>query len=206
MEIMENQEKYPNTIEITSVNDEHWNDPNKLKILDEDLAQFTALQGFVADYLDIKNFGFTIPSNATINGIEYNIYAKPKKLTYCDINLIYNGNSIGEIKSGYMLPDGDGWQTLGGQNDTWEAELTPAIINDITFGINQEMSGGEEEETTYKFDAVKLTIYYITPTKGEPLAKNQSKMSGYNLFCKAYINSKIKSETPRKLPDGTLFD
>ena len=102
--------------------------------------------------LVVTNFGFSIPSDQVITGVE----AEIKGVT--DTNRVgefaYLTDSTGSPPSGFIgtakedewtdMPTGNyqgspkddfaGIHVYGGQRDTWGADLTPAIVNSSSFG------------------------------------------------------------------------
>ena len=89
------------------------------------------------------NFGLSVPSGNTINGVTVTFQAGTVGLFAAEvatIQLVYNGSTIGYPKT-INLPLKDnqsnipfGNFTAGSPNDSWGASLTPAICNSSTFG------------------------------------------------------------------------
>ena len=121
-----------------------------------------------SDYLDVTNFGFTIPSDATINGIEVRVrgttYAAPG-----DYNLLLfiarlideSGNPSG---TDYGTSDDWGWypdpidQTWGNSSELWGVEWTPSKINSSNFGFRIQLYA-DGSGMPY-IDHISIAAYY----------------------------------------------
>jgi Secretion system C-terminal sorting domain len=127
-----------------------------------------------SNYLELTNFGFTIPSGATILGIEVTMRAKSEDSSEAEsssreLYLLKNGSRVGQNKNGSWPSD---WTTnvYGGSTDLWSVTWTPADINNSNFGISfhvegeDDAEGGPEddEESSYFLDFVQIKVYYST--------------------------------------------
>jgi RHS repeat-associated protein len=126
------------------------------------------------DYLDAKNLGFNIPSNATINGVYVDVsdYAvsRDDDSSICDnvIQLIKGGVAQGSNKAWtcWTYPDAPPDDTYyGSSSDLWGLSLTPADVNSSNFGVRVQ---GSSVIYTYDVkagvDFVTVTVYYTVPT------------------------------------------
>lgn len=118
----------------------------------------------------VSNFGFSIPTSATINGItvQINKYADAD-ITDADVYLVDNtGTQVGTNKQiiAYFWPVGtsNSPQTYGGSSDLWGTTLTPSIINSNNFGL--QLLGYWGSYTKFSFNVyvswVKITVNYTT--------------------------------------------
>lgn len=89
-----------------------------------------------------RGFGFTLPTNATITGVEVYANVKSASALYCIVGL-YNGATLLGSEKQISAPNPSSYQTFGGSSDVWSATLTPAIVNSSVFsiGINYEGAG-----------------------------------------------------------------
>lgn len=109
------------------------------------------------------NFGFAIPTDATITGIAviyegyHSGYAAQSHTM--GLKLVKGDVASGDIKYGVMWDTLNYW-TYGGSSDLWGNTFTPADINGATFGVevwNQtEWASGS---ITY-IDYIKIIVYY----------------------------------------------
>jgi len=115
-------------------------------------------------YLKAQNFGFNIPDNATVTGIEVTI-----KRTVNNSNAIKD-KVISLIKSNGVYDtvnksNGDYWisgetKTFGGQNDLWNGTWTPSDINSTNFGVYIQATAVNDVEAG--IDSITITVYYYT--------------------------------------------
>lgn len=157
-----------------------WSNPTNIEAADGQTADVTlASSGDVSHYLTASAFGFSIPSTATITGIEVSV------LRNCSLHAPPIGPytpAIGDsavrlIKAGTIqTPDKSGqaaWPTTGnaqaavygGPTDLWGGAWTPADINDVGFGFAHSvkalytMAGG----VWATVDNVVVVVYYTLP-------------------------------------------
>ena len=128
------------------------------------------------DYVSVRGLGFTIPDKVNIDGIQVDLnwvgqYAGNGTLSTA--SLFYLGNPYGTAKFPGILNQSFPTDTLlGGNADTWGGTLTPAIINDASFGfgvrITKQLSSGPSDRSF--IDSMAVTVFYstqdavITPT------------------------------------------
>ena len=125
----------------------------------------TPLSAFVA-----RNFGFNIPSSATILGaiISFNVYSQsPSTATVGEVALWNSSGQVGTSKTpGTAIPAAPTLldATYGSAGDTWGASLTPAIVNSPSFGfavgINLDFI------RIFLYQPFMLTIYYTLSGSG----------------------------------------
>lgn len=117
-----------------------------------------------SDYLDLTNFGFEIPSTATILGIkvEYDVYASATGVREDMIRLIKGGTAQGTNKS-----DEEDWplalrtERKGSSGDLWGSTFTPAEINATDFGVRfQILRVSSTSGRTGYLDNARITVYY----------------------------------------------
>lgn len=123
--------------------------------------------GVTTDFVSVNNMGFGIPTGVQIDGIQVDLNwigqnAGTGVLT--SVALFYLGSTYGNAKFPGIQNQSFAIDTLqGGNGDTWGATLTPAIINDPTFGfgvqITTQSSGGSDRSF---IDYMAVTVYYST--------------------------------------------
>jgi hypothetical protein len=127
------------------------------------------------EYLQATNFGFSIPTAATICGIEVNI---EKSATNLLLNLTsVEDNSVRMIKSGTLTgnnmaqlnvvwsEDNDATSTYGDNYELWGTTWTPSEINSANFGvaISAEITGIVGLLPAARIDGISITVYYLDP-------------------------------------------
>lgn len=137
---------------------------------DDAYASSTIFDGFPSLYLKATNFGFSIPTDATIDGIEVHIerHANSTSNISDDRVRIVKGGVIGSTDkaSASAWPNSDQTANYGGASDLWGESWTPANINASDFGAvlaarYNSPSGSDDA----KVDHISITVHY-TPVAG----------------------------------------
>lgn len=148
-----------------------WSNPERITA--EDGSSATVALWYApkfSDYIKGTNFGFGIPTNATILGVElgFKVWDSGGGLaTQTNVARLVKGGVI----SGSDLSDSAAWslvaltwKTLGGSTNMWGLALTPADCNASDFGAvvsGLTLSAGIFNVAT--MDAMKITVYYLVP-------------------------------------------
>ena len=112
------------------------------------------------NYLIVKGYGNSVPSNATIVGIEVWIGGVSGS-DIIDVGLTSNGTSI----TGNTYSSQATEQTLGGPTDLWGGVWTPAMVNSPNFGAGVSFTvGGSGISTPVEIDAIHTIVYYTQPS------------------------------------------
>jgi hypothetical protein len=134
--------------------------------------------GILTDYVIARNFALGVPANTHIDGIQVTLnWAGENDGTGLlqNVALYYQGSTIGLVKSPLVEnqqfptpPPSIGFNVaVGGNTDTWGADLTPIILNDSTFGFGVQIqtikSGSTNRSFLYSF---QVTVYYSNPSAG----------------------------------------
>lgn len=95
-----------------------------------------------SDYLVARNFGFTIPTGATINGVFVRVKAsenaggtEPLLAQLQDETGALFGSSKSTSNEGSISGTTLAFYTYGSASDLWGATLTEAIVEDPDFGV-----------------------------------------------------------------------
>lgn len=134
------------------------------------------------NYLKVTNFGFSIPSGATINGIVVEVEAAA-------VNSNMDDNSVRMVKGGTISGDdkanGTNWgtfptysvKTYGTSTDLWGLTWSDSDINASDFGFvyspNKEIGGGA---ANFFLDYIRITVHYTAGGGGGAVQTNQVKM------------------------------
>lgn len=134
---------------------------------DDTYAFSTISPGGTSYQVLMTNFGFSIPSGATINGITASIERKKSgnaasNLKDSFVRIIKGGTISGtDKKSASNWPTTDTVATYGGSSDLWGLSWTYTDINDANFGIAFAVScTGSKWTATANVDSITLTIEY----------------------------------------------
>ena len=116
-----------------------------------------------------SNFGFTIPSTATIQGISVTIAEKTTAGLTADvyqIQLRKAGTNVGTFKSGANWPLTVADETFGSGSDLWGTTWTYSDINNSGFGVSVIVEGnnGTGVAKTLSTQNFRITVTYTTST------------------------------------------
>jgi hypothetical protein len=147
-----------------------WSNPGNITSSDNShaTASFGGGTDSGFDYLRATNFGFSIDSDATIDGIEVIFERKDAGGSVTDSNIyIINGDGSAGVGStnrsaGAAWPTSDTSATFGSSSDSWGESWTPAKVNSSDFGvqIRCSSSAGFGVTDTASVDHVQITIHY----------------------------------------------
>lgn len=131
----------------------------------------------VGEYLYLSDFGFAIPSGATILGVEIlvDVYSSSNDVRLETVQLALSANAAtlsAENRATETRP-ADGTNIFGGSSDLFgEGSLTPATVNSSDFGVvlRSSIAAGEYGGQTISLSAVGIRITYsATVDDSEPL-------------------------------------
>lgn len=118
------------------------------------------------NYLKATNFGFSIPADATINGIKVDIEQKaPYYAIESAIKIVKADGTIGSTNksTGARLSSTDTYISYGGASDLWGETWSYTNINDADFGVVASFIG--TRDNVY-IDHIRMTVYYTTLSGG----------------------------------------
>ena len=124
-----------------------------------------------SDYLDVTNFGFSMPAGATINGItvEYEIKDSVGSMADESVLLIKGGTPGGTDKgnSSDFYGTTDAYKTRGSASDLWGLSWAVSDVNASNFGVRisaQDPLGTGPADVS--IDHVRVTITYTSVGDG----------------------------------------
>ena len=149
----------------------NWLTPGNVSASDNQYAEVTLLNTFSSsDYLLASNFGFTLPSDAKIMGIEVAVerssvcVVDPCTSTVTDsrFRLVKGGTVQSTDRSSTTgWPDVvDVVENYGGPADLWGTTWTPADINAANFGVALSVGRDASGDKIARVDRVTITITY----------------------------------------------
>lgn len=124
----------------------------------------------VTHYAKLTNFGFAIPSDATVVGVIAIGFAKAgttARIQDQNVQLVKGGVIGGTDKGTAATKLGTANnvpQLWGGTNDMWGLALTPADVNGSTFGIAVAYKNTNATTTVVSLDSVMLAVFYTSPS------------------------------------------
>jgi hypothetical protein len=140
-------------------------------------------------YLKATEFGFSIPSGATIDGIEVEAKKRDGGAFGVSDNAvrIVKGGAIGstDLSSGTNWPGTFSYTTYGGSGDLWGESWTPSDINSANFGFAISAIGNNEISTLAKIDHIRITVYHTGGSSTSSIGYNNSDNDGIPLTANA---------------------
>lgn len=148
-----------------------WSNPSNITIATSHDAKTELRMSKYSNYLRGTDCGFNIPSNAIITGIRVHMNRRANSPF---INSIHDEN-LYLVKDGSIISGCDNkasstfWsRDIVGEtiinpnaiNDLWSCTLTPAIINDSTFGLQLSVYNISESVSRAYVKWMKIEVYY----------------------------------------------
>lgn len=139
-----------------------WSNPTRLVATDNSYATVVLTGGQTSNYLFATAFGAGVPSNATINGVAFEVECKAGTQTTQVISgrIIKGGVPETTVTRTVVVGTTEAYKILGASDDLWGTTLTPETVNASGFGVALYFSSALAD--TYSVDHVKMTIYFET--------------------------------------------
>lgn len=141
-----------------------WFEVNEVKT-DNDFGAYVTSKDDYSDWIRCSNYSFSVPSGATIDGIEVRIKRKESEGStgsiYDDSLRLWNGSSVvGDDKaSGTPYPSSFTTATYGSSTDDWNASLSVATINSSGFGVQLSVYA-DGPFPAAEVDVIEMKIHY----------------------------------------------
>jgi len=146
-----------------------WSNVDNAKVSDNSYASRDFSFSATSNYLKATNFGFNIPTGATIDGIlveiEKRIFGDGDVVSDNIVSIVKANGSVGStnkaIAGNWTLIEA--YSSYGGATDKWSETLTEADINDSDFGVVLSVNGDEDDRgfnSTARVDHIRITVYY----------------------------------------------
>ena len=171
---IDSQNKFPTLVDSDGTGSLKWEDHSNVLDHDEKFAYVIASEVGSSEHLIVSNFGFNVPSNATILGIEVNIEKYSSDCTTSSgtqdsvVSLYIRGEKVGDQNKaktrGYW--EAKSFVTIyGSSDDLWNTDFEYEYINDPTFGVGISVKIVIDSEPTIiaYVNYISITIYYSVP-------------------------------------------
>ena len=156
---------FPTTAaDVTGVGSITWSTPTNIEV--DDGVSATAAVG-TSHYLEGTNYGFSIPTSATIAGIQVNIKRFNAKTGTTDnrVRLVKAGaiQTTDRALTTKAWPNALAYQSYGGPTDLWGGTWAASDINNSAFGavLSAVVSSG-----VANVDTISITVYYTIGSFG----------------------------------------
>lgn len=142
-----------------------WSNPSNAAASDNAYAIYTLSAGNrPSHYLKATNFGFSIPSGATIDGIIVEIEKSTGgsgTVTDDEVKIVKADGSIGTTNKA-LAGDwpAEQYHTYGGATDKWGETWTDANINDVDFGVVISANRVTGTTPSARVDHIRITVHY----------------------------------------------
>jgi hypothetical protein len=149
-----------------------WTNPLNINADDNENAQVVLSAGQISEYLRGTNFGFDIPTGATIEGITVTIGRSSsgngsKPIRDHSLMLVKDGSLVGtdNADSGVKWPpnDHENLITYLPADPLWGTTWTAADINSPDFGVALSAINPDTSARTGYVDYINITVSYVTP-------------------------------------------
>lgn len=155
-----------------------WSSPTNIQSDDSSYAS-VALSGSGSSQahsqaLYAKNFGFSIPADATITSIKFTVKRKGVILSISEYHFIMcnaSGSPSGSDKADTSTRWSGSDETIEkpsgattGDSTYWGLTLTPALVNDADFGVMISVYNVSVNPRTAQIQYVSCTVTYTVPT------------------------------------------
>lgn len=149
----------------SDVGTDDWDNPNDALGQDDDRASFDTTGALTSHYLKLTNFGFAIPSGATIVGVVVDV----EQLADDNGGHNVHSDTIKLVKAGTVggdnIAQNDDWTsnesyiTYGAKDSLAGNTLTPSDINNSGFGVAISVVG---DGAIAQINNVRISVYYTT--------------------------------------------
>lgn len=144
-----------------------WNNPDNIKTSNNTYADASdATPGSkTTHYLKATNFGFSIPTDATINGILVEIEkTKTDGFSAVDnvVKIVKSDGSLGTENKASVSewPALDTYVSYGSSSDLWSESWNSSDINDSDFGVVLSVTYDPGPGGVPNVDHIRITVYY----------------------------------------------
>ena len=158
----------------SSVGTKTWSNPSNITTTTSQSFITSTSSGVFSHYLKATNFNFSIPTDATIDGIEIVVHTQIDPLPNIApddyvAKLVIGGSVVGNnLASGTQLSNGQTSITYGGATELWGTSPTYSDINNSNFGFvfQIELNGGGKFQPSSMYVGnsgnygVEVTVYY----------------------------------------------
>lgn len=151
--------------------------------------------GTGSDYLVARNYGFTVPAGATINGILVRVEAsehsggtEPLLAQLQDATAALIGSSKSTSNEGSISGTTKAVYTYGSTSDLWGATLDDTIVNDPDFGVRLWFTTAHD----VRVDFVTLAIEYTPAAVYEDRAAS---FTGVGTFAASGVRIRTRTAT-----------
>ncbi len=190
---------------VPGIGSETWSNPGDITSPGSPYASVTLYQGHrYSNYLVGSNYGFSVPGEATITGIEVRINrmssSRNPSVVDNEIRLVRDDVVVGENRAiTNTWPTSLTVVTYGGPTDLWGATWTVAQINSDQFGVAlaayRDNNGNNSRQALV--DALQITVYYqFTSETSLSCGDGTPVVYGESVTCQVTVTRLLGDSTP----------
>lgn len=144
----------------------NWQTAGNVSVSDDVYSVANTATGSLTHYLGARDFGFSIPSGATVDGIVVEVERKKSVgiSTATDNSALIrkSDGSYGTTNKALAgaWPTVDTYATYGSSSDLWGEVWTPADINNANFGFVIAANLNYDINIAVSVDHIRITVYY----------------------------------------------
>ncbi|MDB5189666.1 MAG: Autotransporter adhesin [Parcubacteria group bacterium] len=140
-----------------------WTNPSSARVSDTLSATASIPAGASSQYLKVWNFGFSVPTGATILGIAVDVERNGAGIRDGSVRILRADGSEGALNKARATgwPVNEAYATYGGSNDLWgETGWSASAVNDPDFGVELSVTNPSLTAKTAAIDNVRITVTY----------------------------------------------
>ena len=168
--------QFPTVVDGTWAGGNDWGTPDNVKLDDDLTAAWTGAKfpntpaPGEGPELKTSGYGFAVPLDATITGIELKIKGRTDanrigELVYLTVASNIHGNFLVDDWTDMSETATLNYHTYGSSADLWGATLTPAIVNNANFGWTF-MIFDALAPLTSRIDIMQMNVHYTEAAVG----------------------------------------
>lgn len=153
-----------------------WVNPDNAKVSDNVYATASMTSGFPTEsysrYLKLTNFGFSIPTDSSIVGVQVSVECKGASGDILDyvVKLVKGGVVVGDNEARPDVEDNAVWPDMdeailypasGSEEDLWGISLSPSDVNASDFGVVISCKNVSSSTRLASVDYVSITVYAL---------------------------------------------
>ncbi|XOB40392.1 MAG: IPT/TIG domain-containing protein [Candidatus Nealsonbacteria bacterium] len=157
--------------DTTGIGTVSWTGYTNVYASDDSRATASLDKAIISYYIKATGFGFSIPTGATINGIEVEIERSEAEtdgnIKDNSVKIVKGGTISGDEKAdtvtAWPTNDADAYATYGGSTDLWGVSWTAEDINSADFGVAiaaKNTVPGKPTIETAQVDHIRITVTY----------------------------------------------
>jgi len=152
-----------------------WEDPDNVKVSDDNHAYVQLINAEQCQYLVAYNFGFAIPAGATIDGVEVRIEKNGDETEFLTPGYVFltrsaSGNPVTDDSPDEETitewEETDFYEAFGGEEALWGfVDLDEADVEDSDFGVYiSGLTADIDATAEARVDHIQVNVYYTEAT------------------------------------------